>query len=139
MAEPAYKRRLNLCNTQIRVYYLDSGNFICERAYMGGATWVDGSHRTYNFQAAPFSQLAASIAGDNNANLRIRIYFQQADGRLQELQLNGTWSKSARVLPVATLGSALSAFGGLASAPDWWWVYYQDPALKVIIDRVLLF
>jgi len=117
--------------TQIRVYYLDNANFICERAYEGGATWVDGSLRTYNFQAAPFSQLAASIAGDNNANLRLRVYFQQADGRLQELQLNGTWGRSTRTLPIATLGSALSAFGGLASLPDQWWLYYQDPSLKM--------
>ena len=62
---------LNL--TQIRVYYLDDANYICERAYEGGTSWVNGSLRTYNFQAAPFSQLTASIASDNNANLRIRV------------------------------------------------------------------
>jgi hypothetical protein len=92
---------------------------------------VDGSLRSYSFQAASFSKLGASMDGDNDANLRIRIYFQQADGRLQELQLSGRWSKSTRTMPIAATGSALSGFGGLASAPDSWWLYYQDPSLKI--------
>jgi len=119
---------LNL--TQIRVYYLDDANYICERAY-DGSSWGNGGLRAYNFQAAPFSQLAASITVDNNSSVRFRVYFQQVDGHLQELQLNGTWSKSPRPLPVATLGSSLSALGGLPSYPDVWWLYFQDPSLKM--------
>jgi hypothetical protein len=122
---------LNLCNTQIRVYYLDDANYINERAYEGGATWVNGSLRSHNFQAAPFSQLAASVAGESPATLKISVYFQQEDGYLQELQFNRTWAKSTRALPIATLGSSLSAIGGTPSVPDWQWVYYQDPSLKM--------
>jgi hypothetical protein len=105
---------------------------VCERMYTGGSRWEDGSLRTYGFKAAPFSQLAASSVGENDQDIRIRVYFQGTDLRIQELLLNNTWSKTSTQFPVAVVGSSLSSMSAMPGLPGWWWIYFQDPSLNLV-------
>jgi Fungal fucose-specific lectin len=105
---------------------------VCERMYNGGEQWEDGSLRLYDFKAAPFSQLAASSVGDNDRDVRIRVYFQDTDLRIQELVLNNTWSKTNTPFPVAFAGSSLSSVAGMPGYLNPWWIYFQDPSLNLV-------
>ena len=100
--------------------------------YNGGDRWEDGSLGFYGFEAAPFSQLAASSVGNNDRDVRIRVYFQDTDRRIQELVLNNTWSKTSTSLPVAFAGSSLSSVTGMPDYPNRWWIYFQDPSLNLV-------
>ena len=100
--------------------------------YNGGDQWEDGSLRLYGFKAAPFSQLAASSVGNNDRDVRIRVYYQDTDLRIQELALNNTWSKKSTPFPVAFAGSSLSCATGMPGYPNRWWIYFQDLSLNLV-------
>jgi len=100
--------------------------------YNGGSRWEDGSLRSYGFKAAPFSQLAADNVGDNDYDLRIRVYFQGTDLRIQELLYDDKWAKTSTQFPVAVVGTSLCSTTAMPGRPGWWWIYFQDPSLNLV-------
>ncbi|KAL7268053.1 hypothetical protein RUND412_009337 [Rhizina undulata] len=115
--------------TQIRVYYLNEQDRVCEKLYSGGAAWTDGGLNSYNLQAAPYSQLAAAQIGEGS-DLRIHIYYQDATQKIREFIWNSGWAEGSKTLPTALIGTSLSSCA-LASSPGRWWLYYQDTNLKL--------
>jgi hypothetical protein len=105
---------------------------VCERVYNGREQWEDGSLCFYGFEAAPFSQLAASSISDNDRDVRIHVYFQDTNLRIQELVLDNTWSKTRTPFPVAFARSSLSSVAGMPGYPNRWWIYFQDPSLNLV-------
>jgi Fungal fucose-specific lectin len=100
--------------------------------YNGRDQWEDGSLCFYRFEAAPFSQLAASSVGNNDRDVKIRVYFQDTNLHIQELVLNNTWSKTSTPFPVAFAGSSLSSATGMPRYPNRWWIYFQDLSLNLV-------
>ncbi|KAI5784858.1 hypothetical protein FPQ18DRAFT_352624 [Pyronema domesticum] len=115
--------------TQIRVYFIDTNNKICERIYEGGAagSWHDGTLSvSHNYKAAPYSKLSC-IGYEEDETLR--VYYQDTSNKLRELTFNGSrWQDGDSSLPTATPGSAISANAHKGRAVRW--IYYQDTAMN---------
>ncbi|KAL7270489.1 hypothetical protein RUND412_006804 [Rhizina undulata] len=114
---------------QIRAYYLNEQDCVCEKVYSGGSGWTDGGLNSYKLQAAPYSQLAAAQIGEGS-DLRIHIYYQDPTNKLREHIWDSGWYNGSNTLPVALNGTSLSSFA-LASSPGCWWLFYQDNSLKL--------
>jgi len=113
--------------TEIRVYYLNTNNKICEtvgRSVVGGATtWEQGGDLS-DATVAVGSQLGIARPGKDDDTLR--IYYQEATtNKIREIMYweeNG-WSVSALEIPGALPGSHISAVS--AKPPGDIRLYYQ--------------
>ncbi|KAI5810735.1 hypothetical protein BZA77DRAFT_163126 [Pyronema omphalodes] len=115
--------------TQIRVYFIDNNNKICERIYEGGAagSWHDGTLSvSHDFKAAPYSQLSCIGYEENDT---LRVYYQDTSNKLREIYFDGSrWKDGDNSLPTATPGSSISANAHKGRAVRW--IYYQDTSMN---------
>ncbi|KAH6617482.1 hypothetical protein F5144DRAFT_551927 [Chaetomium tenue] len=114
--------------TEIRVYYLSEDSHLVERCYSGGAAgeWFDGALTQAQFQAAPYSQVAAVPFSLDNSD--IRVYYQDSENNVVEAVLDPgseTWGAGVLDLPTAIPGTSISAVSSVNRPDQRVWVYYQ--------------
>jgi Fungal fucose-specific lectin len=113
---------------QIRVYYLNSSNVLSELCWdaeipdnsgsqgesnssgkLGaGNNWYAGKLSTFNFQVAPYSNLAAFVLDDSRNQLQINLYAQQTDNSIMEYMYN--YNSGSHILRACAFVEADTSF-----------------------------
>lgn len=112
----------------VRVFALNSDNFIIEGSLDGSGSWYSGDLTSMQVQAAPFSDLATITWDDDQ-----KLYYQADDLTIRELSRNGAtgqWSSGIVIPTGITNGSGAIPFQGTSIAAIGWdavniRVYYQ--------------
>lgn len=106
--------------------------YFIQRCYSGGAAgeWYDGE-LTGKYEAAPYGQISA-ISFQHGDVFRIRIYFQGTDDKVHELcrDNQNPWTLGAE-FPVTVKGTCIAS-SCLAARPNYIWLFFQTPDLKII-------
>jgi len=113
---------------QIRVYYLNDQNKICERVGSANSlgapsAWEDG--RVFDVKVLPDSQLGVARFGRDDAN--ISVFYQKEDGHLGEIKYQkkaDEWNPSRTKFPEAYGGSSIYATSAKPAGEVR--LYYQD-------------